>query len=250
MWAAPLVVETPRGRVAVRSTNDEVQRLLDDALPGTGGAPEPWPQGFGVRPAEDDSSFHWLYWGRCPVVRTRDADRLLGALEQHLSAPVASTNDWLVLRLSAAVTADGGAILLPAVGAGVARIDRRLREAGATLVDAPFAVVDPHTGDLVLEPPSVALREEPRRELVGVMGSLRSETVVAPGRYPLARWAVEPRDPAGTPAAAAVELLGSLAAPTTHRGAQGAIHLVSRLRSVMLTVRDVRTAVELLKSCP
>jgi hypothetical protein len=242
-----VVAETPRGRVAVRSTSGAVQRLLSDALPGTSSADEALPQGFGVRPAGEDSSFHWLYWGRCPVARTRDAHRLVGALEHHLSAAT-SSGDWLVLRLSAGITTSGEALLLPAVGADIARVDHRLRDAGVTLVDAPFSVVDPGARELVVEPPRIVAREEPRRELVEALGTRKRELVVVPGRYALAQWAIGGAKRDRTTAGLTAEMLRLLAAPTTRRGAEGASELVSRLPDVIPATRDARAAVELLDS--
>lgn len=221
-----------------------MQQLLGEALPGVRGVAEPSAQGFGVRPADGDSNFHWLYWGRCPVVRTRDANRLLTALEQHLSVPSGAAGDSLVLRLSACITANGEAILLPAVGGSIALVDRRLREAGAMLVDAPFAVVDPHDGELVVEPPTIAMRGGPRRQLVKELGTTRNEVSVPPGRYALAAWAVESEEGRQPRAAELVDLLGVLAAPTTERGVDGAVGLLERLRKVAITLRDVRAMVE------
>lgn len=235
------MLETARGRVPVRSSSEDVHQLLARGLrtvPVAEGF-ESRPQGYGVRVADDESAFHWLYWGRCPVVRTRDAGRLLGALEQHLSAPGRAEGDQLVLRMSAGVTAEGQAFILPPLGAEVARLDRRLRDAGAALVDGPFAVVDPVRGELVVTAPDITIGPDVRDALVERIGSARAEAVVRPGRYPLGHWLVETDAPQASRGSGLAHLLGHLAAPATQRGVEAATSLVTQLRTVVLAMRDV-----------
>lgn len=208
------------------------------------------PQGFGIRPANSSSDFHWLYWGRCPVVRSRDAERLVNALEHHLSVPSAAVADQLLWPMSAVVSVAGEAFLLPKIGASIARFDRPLRAAGMTVVDVPLVAVDPSTGELVVDAPTVTLAGPARDTLLEALGTTSEEGTVAPGRYPIAAWLAESGSPPDGEAAAITHLLGGLQAPTTPRGADGVQTLVRRLRKVAVTMRDVTSVLSALASHP
>lgn len=206
------------------------------------GAEPGLPQGFGVRPADATTPFHWLYWGKCAVTRTRDAERLVSSLEQHLSMPGSAAGDRVSLRMSAGVDMAGNAVLLPPLGAEAARFDRRLRDAGVVLVDGPFAVLDLSSRELVVEAPSVRLEPDVRSELVAELGTSKQERTVQPGRYRLDRLLFDQEPITGPQAVAAV--LAALVDPVDGAGAQTVSTALQWLRIVGVTMRDVGRVVD------
>lgn len=231
--------------MAVRAATDALRDLLYGALDShaVDVSEDSLPQGLGIRAADEHSPFHWLYWGRCPLVRTRDAERLVRALERYLAPAPATPTPELQVRLTAGVLTTGQAFLLPALGADLARLDRRLQSAGAALVDGPHVTVDPVTGELVLREPEVALRRGPRQVLVDQLGTSRQDPRVAPGRYPIARWLVDGRTEDATGAVDVARLLSELVSPTTEGGLQASGTWVQRLRIVGIAVQDVGAVV-------
>lgn len=208
------------------------------------------PRGFGLRQVDRTSDFHWLYWGGCPVVRTRDAERLVYALEQHLSIPDATPPASLIVDLPAAVTDNGRAVLLPREFRNAfTLIDRRLRESGIRLIDGPLTVVDLAKAEIVVADPIVRIDTVARAKLVDALGSSRVEDHVGSGRYQLHRWFVATDDESVPSSASLVSsLLGAVARPFSVAEGIGLLApLLERVR-VQVIPTDVRSAARIVSA--
>lgn len=185
MWADPFVIDVDGTLIGVRTSpvlDAAVRRALEpllrpDVVDG--------PVNYSLHAADDERSFHMLYWGGCGVVRTRDPARLAAAFAAHLGghAPAAG-----LLRLhGAAVLRPDGSIAVHPPRTNLGLLDRRLLEAGCAFVDSPYVDVDPTTLEVVVNPPSLspsivdALRNAMRPLHRGPV-----EKFAAPGRRPLA----------------------------------------------------------------
>lgn len=169
--------------------------LAAHVVPGLDPAPN-----FSVQLAghdgDDASGFHFLYRGFTPVVRTLDLRRLVDAVFGHLdSLQLPGPAGYLRLNVLALVR-DGSAVLCPPdLRQALAALERRLNAAGFSVVDRPFATVDPATGELVVEEPRLSIDRQALDGLdrlqpaAGGRRKRRPEVVVTPGRYPVGAWA-------------------------------------------------------------
>jgi len=134
--------------------------------------------------------FHFLYRGITPVVRTRDAHRLLEGLFAHLSGHAHDQRDTH-LRIDALALVHGDtAVLAPAdMQTVMPLLERRLNANGLRLVDRPWVAIDPATGELVVPEPTLDID---RSALDGldelVPPPRRADPPVAPGRYRIVGW--------------------------------------------------------------
>lgn len=172
---------------------------------------------YSVREAEGDGEFHLLYRGGVVVVRTLDRARLVRGLLTHLFGH--GTPPAGLLRVDAlAMVRDGAAVLAPAVlRHNLPRLERRLAKRGFTVLDAPFADVDPEQAELVVPPLPPSVNLAALDALTPSETSRRGEAVVEPGRYPLASWAFPATEEAAplTRAGAVQMALTSSNAPRT-----------------------------------
>lgn len=145
------------------------------------------PRNFSVQYSAEADTAHLLYWGGCVAARSFDPDRIGRALVDHLAAH-RTPEPGLVWVSSIPFVHDGRAVLMPSRFNDDLRIvDRQLRAAGYVGVDAPRALVDLASAEVVVpdlpEVDAAALAEAgagaPRR---------RVEPTVPPGRYPIDRW--------------------------------------------------------------
>jgi hypothetical protein len=142
---------------------------------------------FSVAMSPNPTRAHLLFWGGCVVARSFDPHRIIRSLVDHLAAHT-TPPEGAVWISSLPYVRDGRAALLPYPLKDDLRIlDRQLRIEGYVAVDAPRALVDLTTGDLIVA--------DPLRPDWDAMGSAtsgvpcrRAEPTVEYGRYPIDRW--------------------------------------------------------------
>lgn len=225
--------------MGVRSSDAELTRLLRHALDRYLVEDPAAPLNFSLEVASKPAGFHALYRGECPVLRTRDPDRLLNALRTHLDATLEKDEDELVVFDASALVQEGRAILVPErARSALLTFDRRLRAAGMTPVDAPRVAVHLADGELVIEP-QVHFNAEVLAELRRALpAGRRSEEFVSAGRFPVDRWVVGEHllhAGLGTRAPAIVEAWSSVSAA----GRLRAPELVPSLRDMLAPVRVI-----------
>jgi hypothetical protein len=181
-------------------------------------------------------SFHFLYRGIRPLVRSDDPRRLVRALAAHLlgHARPESTDALEVDAL--ALVGDGFAVLAPAeLRYHLPSIERRLAAGGLRVVDEPLASIDPDRGELVVATPAA---EVDWSALEDLSAAARPSTPVPAGRFPIAGWAFGlGRDRAGPLARAhAVALSGRL---TRNASALGMSKVLAGLATVMRRIEPV-----------
>ena len=142
--------------------------------------------------------------------------RILRALDRHLGGHGPVDHGFVRFDAVAVAGPRGALILPPEARQETAWLQRRLRDLGLELADAPYAVVDLETAQIVIgEPGAVDVQELAGR------ASLRSpapaDPGLAPGRYPLRGWIItSPVDVERSLAAALVHAAGLLRpVPTT-----------------------------------
>ncbi|MGH3371756.1 MAG: hypothetical protein ACRDPR_17320, partial [Nocardioidaceae bacterium] len=121
---------------------------------------------------------------------------------------------------------DGRAIVLPgSLRQGIPTFERPLRQAGVILDDAPWVDVDPHAGEVVLEPPRLAAARFD--EVVSRLPPApRPDPPAEPGRYPLAGWyfaSMVLGERHMSTADAVATVLGRLRSPLTHEDQPAAV---------------------------
>lgn len=138
--------------------------------------------------------FHELYWGSVPVLRTLDGQRLARALLGHLWAHArASAEDRYLLVSGVAAVAGDRAVVMPGAPLCDPSLERRLQREDVAVVDAPWFALDLGSAELVVADPEVDAGLRLHWVALEALGSPRSGGVaraVAPGRYPLAGWAL------------------------------------------------------------
>ncbi len=173
----------------------------------------------------DRRVFQRLQWGGCTVVRTRDPNRFGRALALHLSGHGAPSRG-LVRTEGVVAVHDGRATVLPAsLRQSVPTFEGPLRRAGVVLHDAPWVDVDPHTGEVVLEPPRLAAArfDEVVARLPPAPGP---DPIAEPGRYPLAGWyfpSLALGEQHMSTADAVATVLARLRSPLTHEDQPAAV---------------------------
>jgi len=157
-----------------------------------------------------------LYQSSTLVVRARSPRRVVEGLVAYLSA-YADSGQGLLTRAAALVHVDGTALLVPRdLLARLEILEPRLKRHGLRFVDRLIVAIDPTTAELVVSPRLVEVdASELLPEAAG--GDLPT---VAPGRYPIAAWALSqgpgiegPMSKAASVAAASRSVLGMTSRP-------------------------------------
>jgi hypothetical protein len=163
----------------------------------------------------DRRTFHRLQWGGCTVVRTRDAGRFGEALARHLSGHGAPSPG--LVRTDGVVALHGErAYVFPAsFRQAIPTFERPLRQAGVTLVDAPWVDLDPSDGVVALEPPRLAASHFAAM-VDNLPTTARPDRPAEPGRYRIAHWylgSLVPNDQSMSVADAIATVLAGLRNP-------------------------------------
>lgn len=205
VWAATTTFRIGPVHVGVRSSSEEVDQLLRDLLPDhvadvAGAAPNY--SVLAAPPSPDQRArrqVHQLFRSSHAVARRRSAAALVRALLGHLSSHAAQVEEGLLgAQGMALVGRDGQAVLAPAALIDdLAHSEPQLRRQGLRMVDAPFALIDPASAELVVPGLSLALDAAGLDRLAAWELAEPSEESVAPGRYRLLAWAQFAGEPFG-----------------------------------------------------
>jgi hypothetical protein len=182
--------------VGVGTSRDLGAALREALLPHSVGgdlAPNGERPYFGVTVAEptDDRGprpLHLLHRGADVVVRSRRVDRVLRGLLAHLATCGDLPAMGLVPVEAAVLVRDGRAALVRRPSRPVA-FERRAARAGFRVVDAPVALVDPESGEVVVGAPGLDVDVDPLTRFADRRGDadVPAEPVAAPwGRYRIA----------------------------------------------------------------
>ncbi|MGI8686881.1 MAG: hypothetical protein ACR2MO_17630 [Acidimicrobiales bacterium] len=174
-------------RAGIRTNTEASARAVARALRDHAVDDPAAPRNFSVRFSSRRDDAHLLFWGGCVAARSFDPDRILRSLTDHLGAHLPPP-PGLVWVTSLPYVRDGRAVLLPSRFKDDLRIvDRQLRAAGYVAVDAPRALLDFGSAELVVPD---SLHADP-----GALGAAtagihrrRPEPTVGFGRYPIERW--------------------------------------------------------------
>ena len=133
---------------------------------------------------------HALLADGCTFVRARDPMRVLRALAAHLALCDEIPGGRFLRIEGVAVTGERGTAVLPIdLRRSLAPLERRLGVTGLRLVDTPYVLVDPTTGDLVVPPaPEVA------PSVLGDVELYRGEDApgaAPPGRHRIQGWLLD-----------------------------------------------------------
>ena len=228
MWADPVIAAIDGLPFSVRADSPDVtvaiQRLLAEFRTGADGdGPTLSLRRGGGR------QFHVVYWGSCPVVRTRDRRRavtgLLGHLAGHRPPLPGSLRLWGV-----AAVRDGVAVAVLIEQNQRPRFERPLRAQGWTLVDRPWVDVDPDQAQLIV-PPVLEPSRDRVQALIDLLDGDDPEPTVAPGCYELSHLVVAA--PGATELSPAERLLSLIGMAREHPPDLG------RLAGLASTVRVV-----------
>lgn len=191
-WAASSTFRIGEWHIGVRSKTFEADELVRRFLSSYLTEGIEAPANFSVvlrTPGDEQTTLSKLYRDHSTVVRSpRRPSRVLKGLAEHLSEYLdLNPKDLLKLRMAALVR-DGEAILVPAsIVVWMDTLVPRLNGRGAQLLDAPFAMVDPTRGELVVLPPPLDVDET----IVQLLDAQADPGVgsepppVLPGRYPV-----------------------------------------------------------------
>jgi hypothetical protein len=145
---------------------------------------------------------HRLHRSSATLARARSTRRLAAALVSHLDSAAGPVRRDLPEVWAAMAVHDGRALLLPSRYVGELVDGRaRLQAAGVEVVDRIRVVVDPATGEAVIDPVSLTVD---RKALDELPADERDGRSVGPGRYALVGWWTA--DPIERPTAAVVTL--------------------------------------------
>ena len=175
--------------------------------------------------AGDHRVFHRLQWGGCTVVRSRDPNRFARALALHLSGHGTPPSGLVRSDGVVAVHGDNATVLPASLRQRIPVFDRRLRETGVILHDAPWVDFDPRSAEVVVESPgrSVSYFDDVLAKLPPVG---RPEATAEPGRYRLAGWhfdRIALREEPMSAADAVANVLAGLRSPLTHQDQLAAV---------------------------
>ncbi len=220
-WAGTLALGLGDTHVGIRYNSASTRTLLEQLFVGAVVEDPSVPDNYSVSLTGGSGrsrDLELLVQGSRQHVRSRSRARVLAALLQHLSDDL-RTSDGSLLRLAAtpAVATDGSAILLPpGLIDAVGKLQPRLAKLGFTFADVPIALVDAASGELVVEPPSVAHDPAVLTDVDADVELGRSELpLVPPGRYPLRAWYLPVWDPDATNGTGDGDLSPALAVAST-----------------------------------
>jgi hypothetical protein len=126
------------------------------------------PANLSVLFGEDHASahaYHFLYRGGVRVARAASVGRLLRATISHLEAFVDPRPGTTRFNTKIVCHARGVVLIDPFFGYAFDALERRLGRRGLHIVDAPYAVVDRSTLDVVIEAPRFTLTADALAEI-------------------------------------------------------------------------------------
>ena len=150
------------------------------------------PPNYSVKVADDAArgrakGFHLLYRSSALVLRTRDARRLASGVCSYLASHAPYDPELFVLS-GVVVAGERGAVVAPSgLRPLLAHVERRLNLRGLRIVDAPWVLLDPHTGDAVVPEPALTIDWSAFDSLASTR---RPDPPVPPGRYRVVGWAL------------------------------------------------------------
>lgn len=187
----------------------------------------------GHDPEQPDATFHFLYRGFNPVIRTSDPRRLFEGLRTFLEGHLVDRGDGLVRLDAMALVGRGRAVLAPADSRHLlGAFERRLNVGGLRVLDRMWATIDPTDGHLVVDEPILDI-DEPALSagLDHLPPARRPDPPVEPGRYPITGWAFGLGEARSGPILGAEAVVNGarLAVNTPSVGSQGVLDAVSKV---------------------
>lgn len=140
------------------------------------------PVSFSIEVAETPDRLHRLQWGRCTVLRTPDARRLVEGVLRHLQVAAMPPDGAIRLRLASVVAPEGVVLLPDGARRDLAVLGRRLADRGVYATDSAVIDVDLATGDAQI----AGAVEVDRVELDAVATNMprrRDDHAASPGRH-------------------------------------------------------------------
>lgn len=187
----------------------------------------------GHDPDQPDATFHFLYRGFNPVIRTTDPRRLFDGLRTFLEGHLVDRGDGLVRLDAMALVGRGRAVLAPADSRHLlAAFERRLNVGGLRVLDRMWATIDPVDGQLVVDEPVLEIDETALSAgLDHLPAARRPDSAVEPGRYPITGWAFGLGSARSGPILGAEAIVSGarLAVNTPSVGGQGVLDAVSKV---------------------
>lgn len=185
-------------------------------------------------------AFHFLYRNSAPLIRTRDAQRLVRGLFSYLSSHDENVPARLLHVHGAALVSDrGDALIAPGVLRQWApQVERRLKRKGLSFTDAPRVLVDPDRHEVIVPEVGLDVDWSALAELESLAPGGRPDPPVRPGRYPLAGWAFFGQGDSLS-RAQAVALGAGLTTDSGDLGMQGTLDALARvMRNIEPTQLD------------
>lgn len=140
------------------------------------------PVSFSVEVAQTPDRLHRLQWGRCSVLRTPDARRLVEGLLRHLQVATVPRPGTLRLRVASVVTPAGVVLLPDGLRRDVASLGRRLAARGVHLTDGAVVDVDLASGEAEI-PGAIELERDELDAVAAGLPRRRDDHPEPPGRH-------------------------------------------------------------------
>ena len=243
-WASTVAFEIGDYRVGVRADSTRTEELLARAfgayLIQDGASAANFSVVLGGEQSGDAKALSLLLAADTTVVRSRSPLRVIRALEARLSGLLDTpAEDGLVRTVTVAALAGDRALLLPQ---GAIRwiefLQPRLARLGVRLSDAPGALVDPATVELVIPQPTIQAAPDLLSQL-GEVPSSRSELPpVEPGRYRLGAWGFEQDQPSQHERLSRANAIAGLL-PAVEGSPDRLGHLIEHLGRVVQQIRTI-----------
>lgn len=187
-WGAVVAVEVGSRWAGVRLPSPEVAERFQAVWTRPTRLQPDAPPSVHLLPAEDSSRLHRMHRNGCLTASTGDPRRLVITAARHLAATLPAPLGTARFQ-TLAVVRDGVATLLPSLlDERLLHHQRRLREHGFLVTDAPASLLDLDTGELVVAPDDLLDPDELDGLAAAFGHTRRVEPVVEPGRYRVDRW--------------------------------------------------------------
>ena len=191
-WAGTRAYLLTDQTVGVAYSSDETAELLDRLI-GFEKSDEAAGANYSVATYSQSNGrgreLNLLVRGSQQLVRSRSVGRVLRALLTYLSADFTPLDPSLVHVNATAAVRDGEAMLLPPnLVWWIKELQPRLARKGISLVDAPFASVDPERRTLVVPPPVIPHDASVLAEFDDTSRGGSELPPVLSGSYPLTAW--------------------------------------------------------------
>lgn len=186
-----------------------------------------------------------LLAGSNVVARSRSPLRVLEVLAAHLNG-LFDPPEGIVRLDAAGAVMDGVAVLIPRVALSpLDRVQGPLARLGLSLVDGPFAHVDPIKGELVVPEARIRVEERAVKELHGRPAGTSEPRAVPSGCYPLRSWLFA-ADGELSPAGAVARALGAVVTSPSRLGGliDPIADLLSSLRVVSVSLGSPEGVIE------